>query len=169
MSLDGFIAGENGELDWLSIVQKEGEDYGFQSYFDSIDTVVIGRNTYEVMKQFNPWPMSSKNCIIFSSKKESPIANEIFFSGTVEEFSSSPISQNCKHVYVDGGSLIQSFLKSQKIETLTISIIPIILGKGIPLFKGGLSPIRLQLQESKNFSSGLVQCTYKVVKGENEN
>jgi dihydrofolate reductase len=58
ISLDGYIAGENGELDWLSIVQQEGEDYGFQSYFDSVDTVLIGRNTYEVMKQFDPWPMS---------------------------------------------------------------------------------------------------------------
>jgi dihydrofolate reductase len=162
MSLDGFIAGENGELDWLSIVTRSNEDYGYQKFIDAVDLVLLGKKTYEVMKGFPEWPMNDKDCIVFSQSPMVPLKNETFFSGTAEEFIQQNISKPYQNVYVDGGHLIHSFLKVGLIYSLTISIIPILLGRGIPLFKGGLEKSSLQLVETKTFDSGLVQVTYKI-------
>lgn len=162
MSLDGFIAGENGELDWLSIVQEEGEDYGYSEFFESVDIIALGRGTYDSVKGFESWSFADKTVVVFSHDKNAvPIQNEIFFSGSALDFANDSRFIN-KKVYVDGGHLIHSFLEANLISSFTVSIIPILLGKGIPLFKGGLNQRKLSLVSSKSYQTGLVKLEYKI-------
>ena len=156
-SVDGFIARPDGGIDWLKRVEREGEDYGFQRFFDSIDTLVIGRGTYDVARSFEAWPYSGKRCIVMTHRPVAPVANEVFFEGSPAELMRTLEGR----VYVDGGAVISQFLAAGLIEQMTLSHIPILLGEGLPLFKApGEHP--LTLVESRAFPSGLVQTTWRL-------
>ncbi|MDP2273993.1 MAG: dihydrofolate reductase family protein [Archangium sp.] len=156
-SVDGFIARPDGGLDWLKRVERDGEDYGFQKFFDSIDTIVIGRGTYDVTRAFETWPYLGKRCVVMTHRPTTPRVNEEFFAGTPAELLSTLEGR----VYVDGGNVISQFLATGLIEQMTISQIPIVLGEGLPLFKApGEHP--LTLVESRAFPSGLVQTTWRL-------
>jgi dihydrofolate reductase len=161
-SLDGYIARFNGDIDWLSSVELEGEDYGFKDFYNSIDMLVIGRNTYETVLKFNPWPYSEKRCIVYSSKKLTAKHNENFFSGTIPELHQYLETKDAKSLYIDGGRLIQGFLENELLDEITVSVIPILLGSGIPLFGKLAKDKKLKLMECKNFISGLVQLRYSL-------
>jgi dihydrofolate reductase len=167
-SLDGYIARENGEIDWLSGGDSEGsgEDYGYQEFMDSIDVLVMGRNTYEKVLTFGKWPYGDKPVVVLSSRSlhvPSDIAE------TVESRSCSPaelvhqLSENgAKHVYIDGGRTIQGFLNAGLIQQIIITRIPILIGGGIPLFGPLHGDVKLRHIETRKFASGLVQSTYEV-------
>ena len=168
-SLDGFIARKDGGLDWLpgSDGTTNGEDHGYQAFFAAVDTLVMGRNTYELVLTFGEWPYQGKRVIVLSrhySKELQPLADGV--TGT----SASPIElvhyleqSGAKHVYVDGGKTIQSFLRAGLIQDMTITRVPVLLGEGIPLFGELAQDIKLQHESTKTFQSGLVQSTYKVI------
>ncbi|MDH5655337.1 MAG: dihydrofolate reductase family protein [Spirochaetia bacterium] len=161
-SLDGYIARTDGGLDWLSIAEKEGEDYGFSKFFSSIDTIVMGRNTFDIVKEFKPWPYSEKQCIIYTSRPAEVLHNEKYFSGSISELYEFIQKSGADNVYADGGRLIQGFLEHDYIDEITISIIPILLGDGIPLFGKMQKNIKLHLMESVRFETGLVQVRYRL-------
>ncbi len=156
-SVDGFIARPDGGLDWLKRVERDGEDYGFQKFFDSIETIVIGRGTYDVTRAFETWPYPGKRCVVMTHRPTTPRVNEEFFAGTPAELLRTLEGR----VYVDGGNVISQFLASGLIEQMTLSQIPIVLGEGLPLFKAPgehpLTPV-----ESRAFPSGLVQTTWRL-------
>lgn len=167
-SLDGFIARKNGEIDWLpgSDGEAGGEDYGFNEFFASIDTLVLGRKTYELALTFKEWPYHGKNVIVLSSgfPKEPTNLNE-----GVKGTSSSPkelihrlAASGSAHVYVDGGKTIQSFLNANLIQEMTITRIPILIGEGISLFGPLAHDIKLQHLSTRAFESGFVQSKYMV-------
>jgi dihydrofolate reductase len=159
-SVDVFIARRDGGIDWLKRVEREGEDYGYQRFFDSIDALVIGRGTYDVVRAFEGWPYAGKRCVVMTHQAFSPKANEEFFAGSPHELMKRLGDQGVKRVYVDGGAVISQFLAAGLIEQLTVSQIPILLGEGLPLFKQpGEHP--LTLVESRAFPSGLVQSTWR--------
>ena len=170
-SLDGFIARSNGSLDWLpgSDGKAGGEDYGFNKFFASIDTLVMGRMTYELACSFDEWPYSGKNVIVLSggfTKIPKNIGKGI--TGT----SSSPTdilrhlsSIGSRHVYVDGGKTRQGFLRENLIHEMVITRIPVLIGDGIPLFGPLAQDVNLQHIETKAYESGFVQSKYKVVNG----
>jgi len=170
-SLDGFIARKNGDLDWLpgSDGDTGGEDHGYADFFASIDTLVMGRNTYELVLSFGEWPYHGKRVVVLSSRyPQSPtrLADE------VEGTSVSPTeivrrleSSGSAHVYVDGGKTIQSFLQAGLIQEMAITRVPVLLGEGIPLFGPLEKDIQLQLVSTKSFESGLEQSRYRVMKG----
>ena len=167
-SLDGFIARKNGDLDWLpgSDGEAKGEDYGFNEFFASIDTLVLGRKTYELALSFKAWPYHGKNVVVLSSSF--PQVPKDINEG-VQGTSSPPTaliqrlsSSGSEHVYIDGGKTIQSFLKANLIQEITLTRIPVLIGEGIPLFGPLSSDIKLQHLSSRAFESGFVQSKYKV-------
>jgi dihydrofolate reductase len=167
-SLDGFIARKNGDLDWLpgSDGEAGGEDYGFRAFFESIDTLVMGRNTYELALTFKEWPYRGKRVVVLSSGFPKMPKN---LAGGVEGTSSLPgdlihrlASSGSAHVYVDGGKTIQSFLQANLIQEMTITRIPILIGEGISLFGPLPDDIRLRHLSTRAFENGFVQSRYKV-------
>ncbi len=159
-SLDGFIARENGAIDFLSIVERPGEDYGYAKFFDSVDTVVIGRKTYEIALGFEAWPYAKKRIVVMTHQERTAKHNEEFFSGDPKALVAKLSSAGAKRIYVDGGSVIRQFLAEKLVTDLTISIIPVLLGTGIRLFDGLPNDVRLDLLSNREFDSGLVQVHY---------
>jgi len=157
-TLDGFIARPDGGLDFLSIVEREGEDYGYSKFFDSVDTLVIGRKTYETALSFPSWPYGGKRVVVMTTKKRVPKYDETFFSGTATDLAAS--LRDRKRVYVDGGSVIRQFLSEKILTDVTLSILPIMIGSGTRLFGDLTSDVNLTLVDSQAFPSGLVQLEY---------
>jgi dihydrofolate reductase len=162
VSLDGYIARPDGGIDWLGIVEVPGEDYGYQAFMHSVDTLVIGRKTYELALRFPQWPYAGKRCVVLSSARVLPAHGESFFAGTPEELVGKLDAEGSKHVYVDGGAVIQQFIAGGLLTDLTVSIIPVLLGAGIRLFGEHERDVRLDLVSSRTFESGLVQLRYRL-------
>ncbi len=166
-SIDGFIARENGGIDWLPAI-GDGEDYGYREFIDSVDAIVMGRKTFETVLSFGSWPYGKKPVIVLSSRQVEIPQN---IEGTVESISSSPkevvrrlAERGFKHLYIDGGKTIQGFLREGLIDRIIITRIPILLGTGIPLFGPTQHDIKLRHIETRQFESGLVQSRYDVLK-----
>ncbi len=162
-SLDGFIAREDGRIDWLSIVEREGEDYGFKRFFDTTDTLVMGRKTYETALSFDTWHYTGKRCIVRTHAPGESLHGEEFYSGDLVELMERLAEEGAKHVYVDGGMIISQFLAAKLVDEVTVSLIPIVLGEGARLTQKIGHDVGLELLSSKAFESGLVQITYRVV------
>lgn len=159
-SIDGFIARGDGSLDWLDLVQRQGEDYGYQRFFDSADALVLGRSTYEFVRSIGQWPYGDKRCVVLTHRRFQPIADETFFAGTPKALLARLQRQRVKRVYVDGGAVISQFLAARLIDELTISTVPVTLGHGVRLFQGGAEQ-RFDVVRSKPYPSGLVQTTWR--------
>ncbi len=167
-SLDGFIARANGDLDWLTGAESSAteQDYGYQEFMDTVDTIVLGRNTFELVLTFDSWPYSGKKVVVLSSK---PSAVPSHLVDDVEWLSLPPqqlverlASQGATHLYVDGGKIIQGFLRAGLIDELTITRVPILIGTGVPLFGPLNQDIRLTHIATRQFENGFVQSKYRV-------
>jgi dihydrofolate reductase len=159
-SLDGYIARADGTFDFLSIVERPGEDYGFAEFFSSVDALVIGRNTYETALGFPEWPYAGKRCIVLTHREAPSVHGEQFFAGEPAALVEQLALSGAQRLYVDGGAVIRQFLRGGLIDDLTLSIVPVLLGHGIPLFGSELPEQRLKLESSRAFESGLVQLSY---------
>jgi dihydrofolate reductase len=146
MSLDGFIAKHDGDIEWLRSVEMVGEDYGYGDFWESIDGLIIGNNTYKKIMTFPEYPYGDKKLVILKS-------------GVSPQQALAQFKQDA-HLYIDGGMTIRSFITQGLLDELIISIIPILLGNGIPLFTEMEST--LTLIGSKSFDSGLVQLHYRL-------
>ncbi|NQT58903.1 MAG: dihydrofolate reductase [Bacteroidetes bacterium] len=170
-SLDGFIARTGGELDWLDAANAtvpEGEDCGFQAFFESVDVLIMGRKTYEKVLQFDTWGYGNK-CVIVLSRNTVEIPAELapkvtHSSEFPKELCERLSKEGAKRLYIDGGVTIQRFLAEGLIDDLTITIIPVILGSGIPLFGKLEKDISLTTIAAKTYDFGFVQLTYEVDK-----
>ena len=171
-SVDGFIAREDGSVDWLSSGEETagedggGEDYGYQDFMDSVDALVMGRNTYEMVQSFGEWPYGNKPVIVLTS---TPLDIPEKFAKTVSAMSGTPgeivrnlAERGYEHLYIDGGKTIQGFLRERLIQTLIITKIPILIGSGIPLFGTLPHDIKLRHLETFQFDNGLVQSKYEI-------
>ena len=167
-SLDGFIAKSDGSLDWLDH-DSNGEDYGYKEFMKNIDVLLMGANTFRIIREFNEWYYDEKRVLILSkklTKQDIPerLQNKVEISNLSPNEILFELKKNeTKGIYVDGGKLIQSFLKEGLIDELIITQIPIMLGSGISLFGNLNKEIRLELNKAKTFKSGLVQLNYRVL------
>ena len=161
-SLDGFIARPDGGIDWLSIVERAGEDYGYRAFHESVDTVVVGRSTYNLALGFEPWPYAGKRCVVLTHEPPAPRHGEEFYSGAPRELCARLSEQGVRRAYVDGGAVIQQFLSAGLVTDLTVSFVPVLLGDGVRLFGITGGDILLELERSQSFPSGLVQVEYRV-------
>lgn len=162
-SLDGFIAKEDNDISWLSIVERQGEDYGYVAFINTIDTVIMGRKTYEKVLSFGiEFPHENKKCYILSKTKKGTEGNIQFFNGNLEELVDRLKNEEGKDIFVDGGAeAVRELRNKNLIDQYIISIIPVMIGKGIRLFKDTENENELKLLECKNFPSGLVQLKYE--------
>lgn len=163
VSLDGFVAGADDSLDFLSRFEKSGEDYGFAAFFASVDAMVVGRRTYDVVRGFETWPYGDKRIVVLTHRAAEPRHGETFFTGEPGALVDSLAREGVRRVYVDGPKVIRQFLAAGLIDDLTLSVIPVVLGGGIPLFGEGAGPERwLALEGTQSWPSGLVQLRYRV-------
>ena len=165
-SLDGFIARPDGGIDWLSLVERPGEDYGYGRFHASVDVFVVGRKTYETALGFEAWPYAGKRCVVMTRRPLSPKHGEERHDGPPERLVARLAADGLARAYVDGAGVIQQFLAAGLVTDLTISIVPVLLGAGIRLFGDASRELRPHLVASRAFDSGLVQLEYRLPAGE---
>jgi dihydrofolate reductase len=162
-SLDGYIAKPNDDLSFLSLVEQEGEDYGYTAFTETVDTVLVGRKTYDwVMAQVPEFPHADKNTFVITRTAQPSVGKTTFYTGNIKELVSRLKSEPGKDIFCDGGAeLVNELLREALIDELIISIVPILLGSGTRLFKDGRPEQTLKLVSSKQFPLGLVQLHYQ--------
>lgn len=165
-SVDGFIARSNDALDFLSAGGEE--PHGYEEFIATVDALVIGRKTFEVVLGFPDWPYGNRRVVVLSSR---PLDLSRVGSGKVEQMSGAPAeiiaklaADGIQHIYVDGGVTIQSFLRAGQIQRLTITRVPILIGQGIPLFGSLAEDVRLRHISTRHYVGGLVKTEYEVVR-----
>lgn len=164
-SVDGYIARPDGGVDWLSRFETPDDYYGYRTFFDGVDALVVGRKTYDLVRSFDPWPYGSKRCVVMTHHPVPPKHAEEFFSGAPAELVERLGVEGVRRVYVDGGDVIRQFFSAGLIDELTISIIPVVLGDGVRLFERGLPERWLNLASSRSWPNGLTQLRYTVSSG----
>lgn len=167
-SLDGFIARRNGDLTWLTPEGADHEDHGFNTFCDSIDGIIMGRKTWEKVSSFDEWPFAKPVIVLSSQLRTGDLPKAK--GSSVRAWNCSPLevmnrvaSEGWVRAYVDGGQLIQSFLRNRLVAEITLTHIPILLGEGISLFGGMDAKVLLKHMETRAFPSGLVQSRYQIV------
>ena len=170
VSLDGFIARPNGDLDWLmGEGGGEGAEYGYNEFIAGIDAIVMGRKTFEKVLTFDKWYYGNKRVIVLS-RQSLDLSVAQARGGVVERMTGPPAEivsklagSGAKRLYVDGGITIQQFLRSRLIHRLIISRLPVLIGEGIPLFGSLPCDIRLSHIATRTYSGGMVQSEYHIV------
>jgi dihydrofolate reductase len=164
-SLDGFIARRNGDFDFLP--EGGGEPHGYDEFFATVDTLVIGRKTFETVLAFATWPYGNKRVVVLSSH---PVDLSAVRGGVVEHMGGPPAdivaklaASGAQHLYIDGGITIQRFLRAGLIQRLIITRVPVLIGEGIPLFGALPRDIQLQHVATQQYASGLIKSEYRVV------
>ena len=167
-SLDGFIARENGDIDWLHGGDgNSGEDYGYHDFFASVDALVMGRKTLDTIKTFGQWPYGDKPLYVLSTQENALNDLPDFFPSTLQQLCGEPdeimtalSARGHRRVYLDGGETIQGFLRVNAIDQLILNRLPILLGQGRALFGLLAADLRWRHQQTKSYASGLVQSEY---------
>ena len=164
-SLDGYIAKLNDDLSFLKLVEKEGEDYGYAEFTGTIDTLIIGRRTYDyVLKEIGAshYDNGERDVYVITRTERPQVGRTIFYTGSITELVKRLKSKEGKDIYCDGGAeVINELLKHDLIDDLIISVIPVLLGNGTRLFKDGRPEQVLDLVEVKSYETGLTQLYYK--------
>ena len=165
-SLDGFIAGKNGELDWLNAIPNpDNVEMGFVNLMEEVDAVVMGRTTFDTVCSFEgEWPYNKHVFVLSHSLSKIPeqySGQATLLNGSVQEILSSIHKKGFQILYIDGGRTVQNFLKEDLIDELRITTIPIILGDGIPLFTILPQSIELEHICTEVFLGQLVQSHYR--------
>lgn len=162
-SLDGYIATKEESLEWLFKVEGEG-DNGFTEFYETVDTVLMGKRTYDwIMKQdIKEFPYKNKECYVFTRSVVEDTENVRFVNDDVTNFIHKLKNQEGKNIWiVGGGELLQSFIQEKLVNELILTVAPTILGKGIPLFKEGDYQLDLSLKGTRNFNQ-FVELHYDV-------
>jgi dihydrofolate reductase len=164
-SLDGYIARKDGNIDWLmEIPNPDQSDYGFSEFMERVDAILMGRKTFETVKDFRPWPYDKPVFVLSRSLKELPpeLRSKVeTIQGELRPVLDSLKSKGIQNLYVDGGLTIQSFLKEDLVDELIITRIPILLGTGIPLFGEMEQELKFDLINTELLNKDLVKSTYK--------
>jgi len=163
MTEDGFIAGENDNIDFLNEFQVEGEDYGYGSFIKSISSIIVGRKTYEKVINMG-YPYHKDKDVYVITRNPRPSSDGLhFYTGNLKSLLDELRRTNSGNIYCDGGAeLAQTLISLGIIDKIILSIIPINLYKGTLLFKNGIVPFEFQLENQVEFKTGLQQCTYKL-------
>lgn len=168
-SIDGFIATPNGGLKWLEeIPNPDKSDFGFSEFVSGIDAIIMGRKTFDKVLSFNAWPYDKPVFVLSNLLKNVPLSLEgcaEIIKGDIKEIISDLNAKGFRNLYIDGGKVIQSFLKRDLIDEMIISQVPIILGNGIPLFGVIDRKLNFKLIKSEVFNSSLVKNYYQRDRG----
>lgn len=167
-SLDGFISRLDGSIDWLNEANAAvppGEDCGYKAFIGAVDTLVMGRNTFEQALTFEPWPYGEMKVVVLTSR---PIEIPPALRSSVTASADPPATlveklsrDGSRHLYIDGGKTIQGFVAAGLVDEMTITVIPVLLGEGRPLFGPLKADVKLRLVSSRAYDFGFVQTTYR--------
>ena len=164
VSVDGFLARPDHTLDFLDAGGQE--PHGFEEFYASVDVIVIGRRTFEVVLTFGGWPYGKKPVVVLSTR---PVDFSSVKNGVVEQMAGEPAEivtrlndRGFKNAYIDGGLTIQCFLAAGLIDRLVITRVPILIGSGIPLFGPLPRDITLNHVATRSYKAGLVQSEYEI-------
>ena len=165
-SLDGFIADENGGIDWLhSTPNPENDDMGYSDFMSNVDALVMGRLTFETVCGFDcDWPYEKPVFVLSNSLNEIPESHRgkaHLVNGDLTKIISQIHSKGYDRIYIDGGTTVQNFLKEDLIDEIQITTIPILLGGGFPLFSELSGKLEFELIESKVFLNQVTQTKYR--------
>lgn len=160
-SLDGFIARKDGSIDWLF----GDQDYGYSEFIKTIDTTLTGHATYKQVLTFGEFPYKDTTNYIFSRSPQAPDKNPVtFISSDIAQFVRNLKNKKGQHIWLVGGGQINTvLLNAELIDEMIVSIHPIILGEGLPLFAGRPNETKFKVTGQKTFESGLVQITYNKI------
>lgn len=164
-SVDGFIARDDHGLDFL--MEHEGEAHGFDEFFATVDCLLMGRNTYDVVCGFPQWLYGAKTVFVLSSREippPPPGGKVERIAGEAHDVFSELEARGFRHVYVDGGRTIQEFLRAGLVDRIIVTRVPVLIGSGIPLFGPLERDIKLTHVSTRTFPSGLVQTEYAIAK-----
>jgi dihydrofolate reductase len=162
MSLDGYIADAKGDIGFLSAVEQPGEDYGYGEFIQTVDTVVLGRKTYDKVLGFGiPFPHADKQTYVIT-RTPGPSKDRIhFYTGNPGDLIRQLKEESGKNIFVDGGAeIVNALLKENLIDEFIISIIPVLLGDGVALFNPNRPGAGLKHVNTRSFGKGLVQLHY---------
>ena len=158
-SLDGYIADDRGGIDWLTEIAGDG-DYGYVDFLATVDAIVMGRTTYDQVLTFGDWPYFGKKCYVFTSRKAAPDPNVELVKGDVTAFVRRLRTTVSGSIWLVGGAgLADAFFKAKLVDKLVITVVPLLLGSGIPLFRNGSPRTPLRLMEARQYDE-LVQLHY---------
>ncbi|AXP82994.1 Dihydrofolate reductase [Mariniflexile rhizosphaerae] len=164
-SLDGYIAKPNDDLSFLKLVEKEGEDYGYGEFTDTIDTLIVGRKTYDyVLKEIGSshYDNGQRDVYVITKTQRPNVGRTTFYTDNLTDLVKQLKSENGKNIYCDGGAeIINELLKNDLIDEFIISVVPVLLGNGTRLFKDGRPEQLLEFVTIKTFDTGLTQVHYK--------
>ena len=165
-SLDGFIARPDGDIDWLLQRDDPNEDHGYADFIGDKDLIVMGRGTYEKVLTLGPWAYDRPVLVLSKQLADAAVPQalqgKVRFSGdTPRELMDTLAAQGVQRIYVDGGQLVQSFLRDALVADMVISTVPVLLGAGRRLFGALSGDIDWTLVSSRSFPSGLVQSCYR--------
>ncbi len=162
-SVDGFIARLDGTFDFLDA--GGSEPHGYEEFMATVDALVIGRNTYEVVLAFGGWAYGNKPVFVLSTHPLAPAPAEAIvehMSGDPADIVAQLTARGIQHIYVDGGITIQRFLRAGLIQRLILTRVPVLIGSGIPLFGALPHDILLKHVATRQYTGGLVQSEYTV-------
>ena len=160
-SVDGYIAALNDDLSFLKRVEKEGEDYGYGEFIKTIDTIILGRKTFDWVNMNVPGHYGDKRTYVITHESKPAEGNVTYYSGSLPELVKQLKQEEGKNIFCDGGAtIVNQLLQNDFVDELTISLIPVLLGEGVRLFADGRPEQALQLESAKSFDTGLVQLYY---------
>lgn len=166
-SLDGYIAKPNDDLGFLKIVEKEGEDYGYNEFTANVDTIILGRKTYDWVSReigTSHYDNGERDVYVITRTSRPDAGKTKFYTGNLTELIKELKSRKGKNIYCDGGAeIVNELMKDNLIDEFIISIVPVFVGDGIRLFKDGRPGQQLKLVNSKTFNTGLVQLHYQLL------
>ena len=167
MSLDGFVAREDFGLDWLMKQKVDGEDHGNAAFMDSVDGIVMGSGSFRTVLAFETWPYEKQVVVLSRTMKPTDVPKKLRDRVSVsalapQQLMTSLSEQGWKRAYIDGGKIIQSFMREGLIQDMTVTVVPILIGTGKRMFGALNADIDLLLLGSRSFPSGLVTLRYEV-------
>ncbi len=164
-SLDGYIAAPGDDLEFLKIVDKPGEDYGYTSFIANVDTILLGRKTYDWVKNHSGsshYDKGDYKVFVITRTERPDSGNTSFYTGDFIALAKRLKSEAGKFIYCDGGAeVIHQLLENDLVDEMIISVIPVLVGNGVRLFKDSRPEQRLTLVNVKSYDTGLVQLHYK--------
>lgn len=171
-SLDGYIARPDGDIGWLTDPPGRGRTHQpgdstrrareWETFYPDIDHLVMGRGTYDKVLSFGEWPFADR-CVLVLSTTLADEDPRVTVASTIDEVTRHLDHSAATEVYLDGGQVIQSFLRAGLLDEITVGVAPVLIGRGLPLFGAVDEDIHLELQASHASDSGMVHATYRVV------
>lgn len=159
-SLDGFIAEADGGLGFLEPFEQE--EHGYAAFYASVDTLLMGRRTYETVLGFDGWPFADRRVAVLTRSERTPRFNEHFLSGEPAAVLEALAARGARHVYADGGEVVTRFLAAGCLDALVVTVVPVVLGTGIRLFATSPGTHALRLESARTYASGMVQLRYLI-------